>query len=365
MAETTVEITPEFGEVRDEERFDEDRLHSYLRDKIPSADAPMEVLQFRGGHSNLTYLLRFGDREYVARRPPFGPLPKGGHDMAREYKVLSRIWNAFKPAPRAFLFCDDPSILGAPFFVMERRRGILIRTRQPLPPELGEDPATLRRISEGFINTLADLHAVDYDAVGLADLGRPEGFLKRQITGWMERWERAKTREVPLMNKLGAWFLEHMPESPAPSVIHNDFYLHNMMLDFKDPGHVVGVFDWEMSTIGDPLVDLGIALGYWRDKDDPAELIEISMGGAHTLKPGFLSRAEMAERYAKRTGRDLSNFEFYWAWAHWKNATVVEQIYARYARGQTSDPRFSIMGPHAPVLARAAARVAGRLGFRE
>ncbi len=359
------EITPEFGEVRAEEEFDRPRLHAYLRGKIPGADHAMEVMQFKGGHSNLTYLLRFGEKEWVVRRPPFGPLPKGGHDMAREYKVLSRLWKVFAPAPRAVLFSDDPSILGAPFFVMERRKGILISNRQPLPPILGKNPETFRAISEGFIDTLADLHAVDYHAVGLDDLGRPEGFLRRQTVGWMERWERAKTREIVRMNKLGAWFLEHMPPSPAPTLIHNDFYLHNLMLDFDNPGRVAGLFDWEMSTIGDPLLDLGVAMGYWREKTDPEDLLETSQGAAHTLAPGFLSRREMVDRYAKRTGRDLGNFDFYWAWAHWKNATVVEQIYVRYVRGQTTDPRFLAMGTHAPALAHAAAVVAGRVGFKE
>jgi aminoglycoside phosphotransferase (APT) family kinase protein len=361
----SIEIVPEFGAVREEEQFDHSKLRAYLRDKIPGADQRMEVLQFRGGHSNLTYLVRRGDTEWVVRRPPHGPLPKGGHDMAREFKVLSRLWQSFRPAPRAILFCDDPSILGAPFFVMERRKGILVRSRQPLPPELGTKPETFRKISEGIIDTLADLHAVDYAAFGLGDLGKPDGFLRRQIVGWMDRWEHAKTREVPLMNKLGAWFLEHMPPAQPPSLIHNDYYLHNMMLDFDDPGHVVGLFDWEMSTIGDPLIDLGIAMGYWREKTDPAELLDTSQGGAHTLTLGFLSRREMIERYAKRTGRDLSHFDFYWAWAHWKNATVVEQIYVRYVRGQTTDPRFATMGSHAPVLAHAAALVANRIGFRE
>jgi aminoglycoside phosphotransferase (APT) family kinase protein len=189
--------------------------------------------------------------------------------------------------------------------------------------------------------------------------------VERQIKGWMARWEKAKTREVPLMEKLGAWFLEHMPQSPAPALIHNDFYLHNIMLGADDPGKVVGVFDWEMSTIGDPLIDLGVSLGYWRDRTDPPETIDPGLPQPHTLAPGFLTRDELAARYAKRTGRDLSNLPFYRSWAHWKNATVVEQIYARYARGQTSDPRFAVMGNQAPALAWAAARVASELGFRE
>jgi aminoglycoside phosphotransferase (APT) family kinase protein len=360
-----VEFIPEYGEVRDEEQLDWARLRDYLRGKLPGAERPLEVKQFRGGHSNLTYLLRFDDQEWVVRRPPFGPLPVGGHDMAREFRVLSRLWQAFKPAPRAMLFCDDTSIIGAPFFIMERRNGIVIKNRQPLPPELPADPASLRRLSEGFIDAAADLHAVDYQAIGLGELGKPEGFLKRQIAGWMKRWEAAKTRDVPLMEKLGAWFLEHTPPPQAPSIIHNDFYLHNVMIDSADPGRIAGVFDWEMSTLGDPLVDVGIALNYWRDKDDPPELLATSQGEAHTLMPGFLNRDQLIERYAKRTGRDVSDIAFYWAWAHWKNATVVEQIYVRYVRGQTSDPRFAGMGGSAPALAQAAARVASRLGFKD
>jgi aminoglycoside phosphotransferase (APT) family kinase protein len=363
MAEETIDLAEEFGEVRREEQLDWAKLQSYLRGKLPGAEKPLEVKQFRGGHSNLTYLMRFGgDQEWVMRRPPFGPLPVGGHDMAREYKVLSRLWKVFKPAPRAMLFCDDTSIVGAPFFVMERRNGIVIKNRTPFPKELPTDPASLRRLSEGFIDAAADLHGVDYKAIGLEDLGKPEGFLARQINGWMKRWEAAKTREVPLMEKLGAWFVEHLPPPQSPTVIHNDFYLHNIMLDAKDPGNVVGVFDWEMSTLGDPLVDVGIALNYWRDKTDPPELL---MGETPTLMPGFLTRDQLVERYAKRTGRDLSHIAFYWAWAHWKNATVIEQIYVRYVRGQTTDPRFKQMGGQAPALAHAAALVAGRLGFKE
>jgi aminoglycoside phosphotransferase (APT) family kinase protein len=364
MAEE-IEIVPEYGDVREEEELDWKKLADYLRDKIPGADAPLTVKQFRGGSSNLTYLLRFGDTEWVMRRPPFGPLPVGGHDMGREYRVLSRLWEVFKPAPRGMLFSDDVSIIGAPFFVMERRSGIVIKMRQPLPAELPSDPASFRAISEGFIDTLADLHSVDYEAIGLGTLGRPDGFVKRQITGWMQRWERAKTREVPLMERLGAWFLDNLPVSPPPALIHNDFYLHNIMLGADNPGDVVGVFDWEMSTIGDPLIDLGTSMNYWREKSDPQELLVTSQGEAHTMLPGFLTRDQLLHRYSKRTGRDIAQIPYYWAWAHWKTATVVEQIYVRYVRGQTTDPRFALMGPMAPALALAAARVAAKVGFKE
>jgi aminoglycoside phosphotransferase (APT) family kinase protein len=366
MAEVTqVEIVPEFGDVRDEEQLDWNKLADYLRDKIPGADTPMSVKQFRGGSSNLTYLLRFRDREWVMRRPPFGPLPVGGHDMGREYRVLSQLWEAFEPAPRAMLFSDDVSIVGAPFFVMERRNGYVIKMRQPMPEEIGDKPETYRSISESFIDTLGDLHSVDYNAVGLGGLGKPDGFVKRQVTGWMARWEKAKTREVPLMEKLGAWYLENLPVSPPPTLLHNDFYLHNIMLGVENPGKVVGVFDWEMATLGDPLIDLGTSMNYWREKSDPEELLATSQGEAHTMRPGFLTRDELLHRYSKRTGRDVSNAAFYWSWAHWKTATVVEQIYVRFVRGQTTDPRFELMGPMAPALAIAAARVAAQLGFKD
>jgi aminoglycoside phosphotransferase (APT) family kinase protein len=358
---------PEFGEVREEEQLDWQRLVAYLQEhKVAGTDQPLEVKQFYGGHSNLTYLLRFGDQhEWVVRRPPFGPLPAGGHDMAREFRVLSRAWEGLNQAPRAILFCEDPSIIGAPFFVMQRRSGFVIPNRRPLPPGITQTPETFRKMSEGFIDTLGDLHSVEYERLGLGGLGRPDGFLRRQITGWMDRWEKAKTDEVPLMNKLGAWFLENLPPAQKPVLLHNDYYLHNVMFAPDNSGKVVGLFDWEMSTLGDPMVDLGIALNYWRDPDDAPELIDLAEGHAHTIQPGFMTRRELADRYSKRTGRDVSLIEYYWPWAQWKTATVVQQIYVRFVRGQTTDPRFESMGKQPPVLARAAARVVSKLGFRE
>ncbi|HXD91515.1 MAG TPA: phosphotransferase family protein, partial [Candidatus Binataceae bacterium] len=222
---------PEFSDVTAEEQLDWGKLVAYLRaHQVAGAELPLAVKQFRGGHSNLTYLLRFGDaQEWVVRRPPFGPLPPGGHDMAREYRVLSRLWESFPQSPRAILFCDDPAIIGAPFFVMERKAGFTIPNRRPLDPQIRTDPKTFRAMSEGMIEALANLHRVDYEAIGLAGLGKPDGFLRRQIVGWMDRWEKAKTDEVPVMNKLGAWFLENMPAPQKPVLLHNDFYLHNVM----------------------------------------------------------------------------------------------------------------------------------------
>jgi aminoglycoside phosphotransferase (APT) family kinase protein len=358
---------PEFGDVREEEQLDWPKLAGYLQARdVPGADLPLAVKQFRGGHSNLTYLLRFGDKqEWVVRRPPFGPLPVGGHDMAREYRVLSRLWESFPQAPRAILFCDDPAIIGAPFFVMERRSGFVIPNRRPLPYGITTDAGTFRRMSEGFVDALAGLHSVDYERIGLSGLGRPDGFVRRQIAGWMDRWEKAKTAEVPLMNKLGAWFLDHIPPPQKPVLLHNDFYLHNLMFAPDNSGQVVGVFDWEMSTLGDPMVDLGIGLNYWREATDATDLIALSEGYAHTARQGFLRRDQLVEHYAQRTGRDVSQIDFYWAWALWKTATVVQQIYVRFVRGQTTDPRFESMGQQPPILARTAAEIVAKLGFLE
>jgi aminoglycoside phosphotransferase (APT) family kinase protein len=353
----------EYGEVVAEEDFDHEKLRAYLSDKIPDAHLPMEVRQFRGGHSNLTYLLRFGEQEWVMRRPPLGPVPPTAHDMSREYRVLSALWRVYPPAPRAILFCDDAGVIGAPFYVMERRRGVVIRMRQPLPPELNTSAESLRRLSEAFIDALAQLHNVDYAAIGLGTLGRPQGFVERQISGWMTRWERAKTREVPLMNRLGEWFLAHVPAPQTSTVLHNDFFLHNVMFDYRNVSQVNAVLDWEMCTLGDPMVDLGITLAYWRESTDGEELLALAEGYPHTTLPGFLSRDQLAERYARHTGRHLDMLPYYIALAHWKTATVVEQIYSRYARGQTHDPRFANMGKQPPVLAQAAANVVRRLGF--
>src|SRR6266849_4138312 len=264
----------------------------------------------------------------------------------------------------------DPAMRG----FVDNRRAVLrnaaaqrLRNTESAPPaaRANAEPEDVSRHVGGFYRRARRPSFGELRGNRLGGLGRPDGFVRRQITGWMDRWEKAKTVEVPLMNKLGAWFLENLPAPQAPVLLHNDFYLHNVMFALDNSGKVTGVFDWEMSTLGDPMVDLGIALGYWRDADDPEELIELSEGYAHTTKPGFMTRRELAERYAQRSGRDISNIAFYRAWAHWKTATVVQQIYVRFVRGQTSDPRFESMGTHPPVLARAAARVVAKLGFKE
>jgi aminoglycoside phosphotransferase (APT) family kinase protein len=279
--------------------------------------------------------------------------------MGREYRVLSALWRVFPPAPRPYLLCDDPAVIGASFYVMERRHGLAIRAS--LPAELGEDPAVRRRISEGVVDTLARLHAVDWEAAGLAGLGRPAGFVERQVRGWAERYGRAKTREIPAIADLARWLAERIPPAPAPVILHNDYKLDNLLLDGSDPGRVAAVLDWEMATLGDPLVDLGLLLCYWADPaDPPARRQSISQV---TAEPGFFTRREVLDRYAATTGRDVSRIAFYETFALYKVAVVVQQIYVRYARGQTQDARFAPFGDRVVGLAEAALDVAERSGL--
>ncbi len=312
--------------------------------------------QFPGGHSNLTYLLRYGKREFVLRRPPLGPVAPTAHDMTREHRVLGALWRVFPPAPRPYLLCEDPSVIGATFYVMERRRGIIIR--REWPPELGNDPATRRKISEAIVDAMVALHAVDYAAVGLGTLGKPEGFVQRQVKGWAERWERAKDREVPAITEVARWLAERIPTPTGATLVHGDLKLDNTMLNPEDPGRVVAVLDWEMCTTGDPLVDLGQLLCYWAETGDPYPRRE-SVVQVTTL-PGFYSRDEIVERYAAGAGRDLSKIAFYEVFALYKVAVVVQQIYIRWKRGQTKDERFAGMGARVDALAEAALTLASK-----
>jgi len=348
-------ILPELIDVRSDERFDEERLAAYLRDRLPGAEGPLEVRQFGGGHANLTYLLRYdapGEEplEYVLRRPPLGPVAPGAHDMKREHRALSVLWQSFPVAPRAYLYCESPDVIGADFFVMERRRGVVVR--RAIPPEFGAgtDPEANRKLSEVLIDTLVDFHAVDPDAAGLGDLGKPDGFLRRQVEGWAGRFERSKTSEVAIANELRAWLLENLPASPPPTLLHNDWKLDNMAVAEDDPGRCVAVYDWDMCTRGDPLCDLGSLMTSWHDSEDTVLAMP-------TTSPGFLRRAEAIARYGERSGRCLDDVVYYLVFGTFKNAVVLQQIYYRYAQGQTVDERFAGMGQGALELFQRAARL--------
>lgn len=273
----------------------------------------------------------------VLRRPPFGANIKSGHDMSREYKVLSGLIREYDKVPRPLLFCEDDTIIGAPFYVMERVQGIILRST--MPAEMVPDPGTMAGIAEGLINTFAELHAVDYSAAGLADLGRPEGYVERQIHGWIGRYEQARTDEIPEMDQVGTWLAANMPSESGASLIHNDFKYDNMVLNAEDWTKVEAILDWEMATLGDPLMDLGTSLGYWMDEDDPPQIRKLAL--SPTTLPGNPSRTEVAEMYARKSGRNIDHLVFYYAYGLYKIAVIVQQIYARYKKGYTRDERFA------------------------
>jgi len=335
--------------VRHGEELDLAKLEPFLRSAFPSSAGPLVVEQFPSGHSNLTYLLRLGEREMVLRRPPYGSKVKTAHDMGREYRVLSKLHSAYPMAPKVLLYCDDESVLGSPFYLMERIRGIIIR-RDP-PTGLPFTAETARRVSQSFVDNLSRLHGLDYTAIGLDALGKPQGYLARQVNGWIERYYGSQTHDLPEVARIAAWMKDHMPTTSDAALIHNDYKYDNVVLDPEDITRIVGVLDWEMSTIGDPLTDLGTTLAYWVDRQDPDELQKIRWGPS--TYAGSLTRAQLVERYARATARDVSNMPFYLAFARFKIAVIVQQIYCRYHQGLTKDPRFASMPDLVKILLRA------------
>ncbi len=336
--------------VRPEERFDESRVSRYLTEHLPDLFPCDEVLfdQFHGGAANLTYRARCADgTEYVLRRAPLGQVARGGHDMEREHRVLSRLWRRFSLAPRAFHYCDDPAVMGKPFFVMERRRGHVVR--KTWPDAFATDTDMQRTVAESLVDALGDLHAIEPRSVDLESLGRPEGFVERQIAGWTSRWFACATRPVREMEVVSSLLVERAPEPQRTAILHNDYKLDNTMIG--EDGRLVAVFDWDMATLGDPLVDLGTLLAYWVQPDDPTYLVF----GANAVAIGeVMSKDAVAERYANRCGLDLVDSKYYEALALFRIAVIIEQIYARYVQGQTTDERFASFQPIAPLLAVAA-----------
>lgn len=339
-------------EVRPDERFDVGAVERWVAARPGLPGGTPEVRQFGGGKANLTYLLTFpGGQELVLRRPPLGPVAASSHDMGREHQVLSRLWSAFDKAPRAVAFCDDAAVIGSPFLLMERRDGIVVRGEVPAIFGTGNDPEANRKLSEVVVDTLAEFHSVDPATCGLDDLGRPDDFLGRQVDGWTGRWQAAKHEENDLADELATWLSENLPTSPSPTLLHNDWRLDNMAVSPDDPGHCVAVYDWDMATRGDPLADLGTLMGSWFDPGEaPTEL-----GMMPTQAPGWLPRQLAVDRYAERSGRDLSHVDWYLVFGAWKLAVILQQIYIRWLRGQTKDERFRSLDEGARHLFRLAA----------
>ena len=336
------------GAVRAGEELDLLRLQPFLQNHF-GHDGRVSIEQFPSGYSNLTYLVRLGSREVVLRRPPFGSKVPSAHDMFREYGVLSKLHQAYPAAPRALLYCDDPGILGVPFYLMEPLRGVILR-RDP-PPGMFLPPETAQRLSQAFLDNLARLHSLDYAAIGLGDFGKPQGYLERQVKGWIERYHNSRTDDRPEVELISDWLVRQMPVSSATALIHNDYKYDNVVLDPDDLTRIIGVLDWEMCTLGDPLTDLGTALAYWTDPNDPEDLHEIR--SAPTILPGTLRRTELVERYAAVTGRHTGDMVFYLAFARFKVAVIIQQIYYRYAQGLTRDERFACLPKRVHALLRA------------
>ena len=327
--------------VRPGEELSTEPLFEYLSAHLPALKGPLIIEQFPAGFSNLTYLLRAGDRELVLRRPPIGAKIKTAHDMSREYRILSHLHPVYKKVPRPLLFCEDETILGAPFYVMERVVGVILRAQPPRGLELS--PTLMRSLSETFIETLAEIHAIDYEAAGLGDLGSPQGYVKRQVEGWTRRYYNAKTDDVPALERLAAWLEQNLPsDSARAALIHNDYKYDNLVLASDDLSRVIAVLDWEMATIGDPLMDFGTSLGYWVETTDPEEWQRYGFG--LTARPGSLTRSELLDRYERRKGRRIEEPVFYFAYGLLKIAVIVQQIFFRYQQGLTRDPRFAQLG---------------------
>lgn len=322
--------------VRDEDAFDLSAVDAWLGPHALDLTGPPEVRQFSGGASNLTYLLRYPGRDLILRRPPPGTKAASAHDMAREYRVQDSLKPVFPYVPEMVALCQDHDVLGSDFYVMERIPGTILR--KDIPPDLGLDPAATRRLCESVIDRLVDLHQVDPAAAGLTDLGKGHGYVARQVEGWSRRYRAAKTWNVPSFEKVMRWLDANQPDDVAACVIHNDYRLDNVVLAPDDPQRIAGILDWEMATIGDPLMDLGGALAYWIEPTDGRFMQ--SLRRQPTTAPGMLTRQEVVAHYAARSGRQIDHWPFYETFGLFRLATIAQQIYNRYHHKQTRNPAF-------------------------
>ena len=349
-----MELSDQSRPIRPNEGLDETALEAYLRGSLPELTGGMILKQFPSGFSNLTYHLLFGGREFVLRRPPFGTKAKSAHDMQREYTILKTLKPVYPYCPEPLLYCDDRDIIGAPFYVMERLRGIILRKN--LPPGLTLESRDMRHLCETLLDVLVELHQIDYQEVGLGDFGHPEGYVRRQVEGWGHRYGSARTSDAPDFEAVMEWLDGHMlPDSDAPAIVHNDYRFDNVVLEETDPRRIIGVLDWELATVGDPLMDLGNTLAYWIQADDPEEFQMMRVMPTHL--EGALTRRELVQRYLAKSGRTVDDFAFYSAFGLFRLAVIAQQIYYRYYHGQTKDERFKmlIFGVH--ILEKAARRV--------
>ncbi|ACL04161.1 aminoglycoside phosphotransferase [Desulfatibacillum aliphaticivorans] len=323
---------------REGEELDLASIEPFLKDSIPGLNGPIEISQFPSGHSNLTYSIKAGDRDLVLRRPPFGAKAKSAHDMGREYRVMSALHGKFPYCPKPLAYTEDASIIGSQFYVMERIKGTIIRKDVPEGLDLGPEKA--RALCLEMMDVLAQLHTLAIKEVGLENFGKPKGYTQRQVQGWTRRYHNAKTPDTPDCEPIIEWLEANMPPEPdRASVLHGDFKMDNVILDPNDPTKIIGVLDWEMSTTGNPLMDLANPVSYWAQADDDQDFIDIRMMPTHI--PGALNRKELIERYVEKTGFDIPDFTFYMCFGVFRLIVIDQQIYYRFYHGQTKDERFA------------------------
>lgn len=323
--------------IRRGEELNETALREFLHSNLPEAKGEISITQFLGGSSNLTYLIKIGANEYILRRPPFGNQVKSAHDMNREFAVLSKLSKIYKPAPQPLIFCADKTVIGSEFYLMQRREGLIIRGKAPA--DLENSKEMQRRVCNEFIANLTRLHAIDYEKIGLGNFGKPAGYVKRQVEGWTKRYFKARTRANVELEKSIAWLNSEIPRSRGSSLLHNDYKFDNIMLNPENLTEIVAVLDWEMSTVGDPLMDLGTTLAYWMSEDAGEQMLSMPFNPKVLMQN--ISRKELAEIYAEKSGRDLSNILFYYVFGTFKVAVIAQQIYFRFVKGFTKDERFS------------------------
>ena len=322
--------------IRPNEGFDQNSLKSFLINELNLIEGIIKISQFPSGFSNLTYLVNFNDKDFVLRRPPIGANIKSGHDMNREYTILNGLKKIYNKVPKPYIYSDNLKIIGAPFYLMERKKGIILRGNTPkkqLPDKL-----EMRNLSKKFIFTLVEIHKLNYKKAGLESLGKPIGYISRQVKGWINRYLASKTSDISNINYVYEWLDRNIHENKFSSLIHNDFKYDNLVLSDDGKYDVLAILDWEMATLGDPLMDLGTSLGYWIDKTDPENIQQNKFN--ITNAEGNLNRGELVSLYSKESKLDISNIVFYYVFGLFKIAVIVQQIFYRYKLGKTSDKRF-------------------------
>lgn len=343
------DLTDQSRAPRDGEQLDPAAVGAWLKAQVPGLAGECVIRQFPGGSSNLTYHVQVGDRDMVLRRPPFGRIAKSAHDMVREARILTRLKPAFRYVPQVLAVCEDESVMGVNFYVMERIKGII--PRKDFPKGMDVTPALARQLCESLLDVLIELHSIDYEKAGLADLGKPAGYVKRQVEGWSKRYTDALTPDAPDCTDIMQWLHDKQPAEVKHCIVHNDYRFDNVVLDPLAPRRIIGVLDWEMSTLGDPLMELGTVLCAWTEANDPP-VAQLSRQQPTTV-PGMMTRAEVMDYYCKRMGLSVEKYDFYRVYGLFRMAGIIQQIYYRFHHGQTKDPRFGMMVHYVKFLADA------------